>query len=259
MKVYRTLCLMMARTALAYRASFVIGLFGLVFQLLAMLAIWRALTGSGALRGFTSPEITAYLLVAFATGALLGTIGDWAMPERIRSGDVAIDLVRPVDYQAARFAECLGLIGMELIAVLVVTAAVLGLAGPVAAPAQPVLFTVSILLVIPVKFAIMYLTSLLAFWTQNYLGLTWARNAVASLLSGAMVPLAFFPGWFQGLAAALPFASVTSTPALIYLGRASGPAAVGLIAAQAAWAVGLIVAGRLAWRGAVRQLTVHGG
>jgi ABC-2 type transport system permease protein len=253
--VYASIVRLSARTGLAYRASFVLGMGGLVFQLLAMIAIWRALIASGAPLGFTHPQMTAYLLVAFTTTTLMGSVGDYTMAERIRSGEVATDLVRPIDYQAARFAECFGMVGLEVAMIAVVGTAVVALAGPVAGPADPVLFAVSLLLVIPIKFGIVYLSSLLCFWTQNYMGVTWARDAIGSLFSGALVPLAFFPGWFQGLAAALPFASIVSTPALVYLGRAG----VTAILVQAAWGLGLLLVGRLAWRGAVKQLTVHGG
>ena len=37
------------------------------------------------------------------------------------------------------------------------------------------------------------------------------------------------------------------------------PTTAVLIATQAAWAVGLLLLGRLAWRGASRAVTIHGG
>jgi ABC-2 type transport system permease protein len=61
------------------------------------------------------------------------------------------------------------------------------------------------------------------------------------------------------MAAVLPFASLTFTPAVIYLGHAAGAEALWLIAVQVVWLAVLWFGGRAAWRGAVRQLTVHGG
>lgn len=48
-------------------------------------------------------------------------------------------------------------------------------------------------------------------------------------------------------------------PGLILIGDATGWYAVRLVAVQLGWAVALWLVARLAWRGALRQLTIHGG
>ena len=64
----------------------------------------------------------------------------------------------------------------------------------------------SMLLLIPLKFLIVYACGLLCFWTQNFIGVQWARLAIVNLLSGALVPLAYLPHWLGTLAAWSPFA-----------------------------------------------------
>jgi ABC-2 type transport system permease protein len=250
------------RALTTYRLGFVLGLFGQVFQMVALLAVWRVLLREGhGFGGYGWAQIKAYLLVAFGTGALMSTFGDWGMANRIRSGMVALDLTRPVDYQGAQLASAAGRIGAELVATGVVALGVVALTGSVATPepGQAVLFAASVLLVIPIKFSIVYLSTMLCFWTENYNGVIWLRTGVANLMSGALVPLSFFPGWLHSTALALPFASTTSSPALIYLGQAHGAGAARLLAIQLVWAVALIFGSRLVWRWAIRQLTVHGG
>lgn len=263
MRAYLTMARCTAGTLWTYRANFLLGLLGMAFQLFALLAVWRVLLRSGRdLGGYGWPEMKAYLLIAFVTGGMLGVFGgEFRMAERIRSGMVALDLVKPVDYQHARFAEAAGGVGFELLALGGAAAVLLALTGPAAAPepAHGVLFAISIMLVIPIKFGIIFLSTLACFWTENYMGVSWARGAVVTLFAGALVPLSFFPGWLEAIALSLPFASITSTPALIYLGHAAGGDAVKLLAAQAGWALAMWFGGRLAWRRAVRQLTVHGG
>ncbi|MEH1123271.1 ABC transporter permease [Micromonospora sp. CPCC 206061] len=262
MRAYAGLARAAARSVLTYRLNFLFGTGALVVHLVAMLALWSALLDAGrSVAGFTLPEMKAYLLIAFGTGFLVSIFGDFRMASRIHSGMVALDLVKPVDYQAARLAESTGGVVAEVGAVAVVWVGVVTFAGPVAAPGWPqgLLFAVSVAAVVPLKFLVVYLSTLLCFWTQNYLGVFWARDVVVSLFSGALVPLALLPGWFQATAAVLPFAGITSVPALIYLGHVRGAAALGLVGLQLAWAVVLWYAARLAWRGAVRKLTVHGG
>lgn len=262
MRAYRALGRNALRTVLTYRASFVLNQFSAFFQLLALFALWRVLLASGeSFAGFTWPQMKAYLLIAFTCGVLMSTHGDFRMAWRIRDGMVAVDLTRPVDYQRARFAEALGAGAAECLVVLLVVGGAIALTGPAATPtpAGALLFTLSLLTVLPMKFCIMYLSALLCFWTQNFLGVGLARAAIVSLFSGALVPLVLLPHWLQTAAALLPFSGTTSTPALLYLGRVEGSGALGLLGVQLLWAVGLWWCGRAAWGAASRQLTVHGG
>ena len=59
---------------------------------------------------------------------------------------------------------------------------------------------------------ISFLAALLCFWTVNGVGLIWAQTAVVNLLSGALVPLAFFPYWLRAFAAWAPFQGIIATP-----------------------------------------------
>lgn len=250
------------RSVRAYRATFVLGLLMLVFNLLAMLALWQVLLHSrGSLSGFDWPHMKAYLLVVFVANCLVSTYSDYTMAMRIQSGLVALDLTKPLDYQAARFAETLGRVALELLTAGAVTVAgVLAFGGlPVPGPGQLALFVVSLAAVVPLKFLIVYLTGMVCFWTQDYLGVNWARVAVSALLSGTLIPLAFLPGWLRDLAFALPFQGTASAPALLFIGQVSGVPAVELVAGQLAWTVALWAGTRWAWRFALRQLTVHGG
>src|SRR5204863_6925767 len=77
--------------------------------------------------------------------------------DAIRNGDIATDLVRPVDFQARRFAEAAGLFAVELVwvtlPVLLLYVLVLGVAPP-ASPAAAVGFAASLLIAFVVAFAV---------------------------------------------------------------------------------------------------------
>jgi ABC-2 type transport system permease protein len=203
----------------------------------------------------------AYLLVGFLCGALVSQSADWRMAGRIQDGMVAIDLTKPVDYQRARFAEVVGGAWTEMTAALLVCAGVLLFTGPVPWPSWSgaSLFVVSLLAVLPLRFLIVYVSALACFYTQNYLGVHWARLVIVSLFSGALVPLSFFPQWLQHIAAVLPFTSMSATPALLFVGQLHGGEAVAMIAVQFGWVVVLWLLARLLFRHAVRRVTIHGG
>lgn len=247
---------------LTYRSTFLFGMLASVFSAVAMLFLWQAvLRGGSAPHGFDWPTMKAYLLVALVAGSLSSSYVDYSMAFRIQRGDVALDLVRPVDYQRARFAEAVGMAVLELATALVVATVAGMLFGGVPVPVAGGLppFLLSALLVLPLRFAFVYMSSMAVFWAQNYVGVQAGRIAVVSLLSGALVPLPFMPGWVQAVAAALPFQGMAATPALLFTGLLTGRRAWAALAVQAAWTLALWWGARALWRVASRQLTVHGG
>jgi len=261
MRGYRALARATARAALTYRFSLVLGMGAVLVQLVALLAIWHVLLAQAPVNGFTWPQMRAYLLVAFAAGTLVSILGDFRMAFRILDGDVALDLVKPIDYQKARLAESLGGLWIELLLIGVVVGVTLALTGGVDAPAAPLLalFAASMLLLVPLKFLIVYVSTLACFWTQNYMGVQWARLAVVNLLSGALIPLVYLPHWLATMAQWSPFAGLTSTPALIFLGRVGVRDGLVLVLVQLIWVLALWFGARLVWRKALRRLTVNGG
>ena len=257
-----------ARTSLeitfVYRAGFVLNMIGTIFYVVAMFYLWQTifLGSPGALGGFTWPEMKAYILVSFLLSSLLTWYDEWLMSQDVREGRVAIDLARPIDFQATRLASAMGPIGFEAISAVAVAAIVAFVFGGAALPSDPGrfgLFILSCALATLIKFGLVYCVSMTAFWTTNIEGIMVGRNAIQNIFSGALIPLVFFPDWLQSVAAVLPFPAMISTPALVYLGKLDAPATAVAIGVQIVWAVGLLVLGRLAFRQAVKAVTIHGG
>lgn len=261
MRGYLALARTAARGALHYRMAFVLSLFGVLFQFISLLAVWRVLVADSSMQVLSWPQMRGYLLVAFASGVLVGLFADFSMMFRIRTGDVALDLVKPVDYQQARFAEVLGGLWIEVLVVLAVGTILAVVSGDMVWPSgvQLLLFLASMLLSIPLKFIILYGFALGCFWTQNFVGIQWARLAIVNLFSGALIPLVYLPAGLAAAAAWSPFAGLVSTPALILVGNATGVRALHLVLAEAAWVIVLWFGAKLVFRFAVRRLTVAGG
>ncbi len=257
-----------ARTSLSitfvYRAGFVLNMVGSIFYVVAMFYLWQTifLGSPGALSGFTWPQMKAYLLVAFLLNSLMTWYAEWNMSQDLREGRVATDLARPMDFQASRLASAVGPVPFEFCSAVAVGAIVAAVFGGIAMPADPLhlaLFLVSAALATLIKFGIVYCVSMTAFWTTGVEGIQVGRIAVQNIFSGALIPLVFFPDWLRTLAAVLPFQGMVSTPALTYLGMMDGPTTALMIGVQAVWAIGLILLGRLAWRSAVKAVTINGG
>lgn len=263
MKKYVSLALCSMQNTLAYRLSFILNFVANFIGLIAMYCLWQAIyTGRAELSGFTWGQMQSYLLITFFVNSMLSYYSESSITNKIIDGSVMMDLLRPIQFQKARLAESLGSCVLEglLSCLLIGLAAVftLGIQLPNDA-ATLLLFLFSMASSILVKFGIVYLSALLCFWTTSGFGIYWARTSITNLLSGALVPLAFFPSWLQSTAMLLPFQGIVNTPVTIGLGMTEGIEALRLIGIQWIWIVLLWLLGKWMWSGAVRQITIHGG
>ncbi|GAA0135991.1 ABC-2 family transporter protein [Paenibacillus sp. YSY-4.3] len=262
-KKYCSLALCSMQNTLAYRLSFMLNFAANFIGLVAMYCLWQAVyDGRSELSGFTWPMMQAYLLITFFVNSMLSYYSESGITNKILDGSVIMDLLRPLHFQKARLAESLGscvLEGMLSIVLVSVMAIFTVGASFLHGGLTSALFLISLLSSILVKFGVVYVTALLCFWTTSGFGIIWMRMAITNLLSGALVPLAFFPAWLQSVAMLLPFQGIVNTPVTIGLGMAGTAESLRLIAIQWVWVAVLWLLGRWMWSWAVRQITIHGG
>ena len=221
-----------------------------------LLAVLGAATTVG---GYSADQLATFVWVG---QGLLGVVLLWGwneLAQRVRSGDVTADLLRPVGPLWAFLAGDLGRAGHAAVTRLVVPLAVGATFFDLYAPEQSatyLLATISTVLAVVVSFATRYLVNLTAFWLLDIRGVTTAWTIAGNVLTGLTVPIPFFPGWAQALLWATPFPSMFQAPLDILVERGD---AAPLLAGQAAWVVVLLVACHLIERRAVRRLVVQGG
>jgi ABC-2 type transport system permease protein len=181
---------------------------------------------------------------------------------RVRSGDVATDLQRPLDLQAYWLAQDLGRAGYHAlfrgVPPFLLGAALFDVRLPDEAVLWPA-FAASLVLAVVASFAYRFLFNLAAFWLLDYRGVGLLAMIASTFFSGQIVPLPFFPGWLETLAWALPFAAMVQAPIEVFLGHARGAELAGLLALQAVWAAVLLGLGRLVLGAGMRKLVVQGG
>jgi ABC-2 type transport system permease protein len=185
------------------------------------------------------------------------------LTERIRTGDVAIDLYRPADLQTWWLAADCGRAAFHLLGRGIVPLLCGALFFDLALPANPltwVLFLLSAAAGIVVSFAIRYLVVLTAFWLLDGAGVTTVAGLATMFFSGTLLPLNVFPGALGDIARLLPWAALLQIPADILLGVSTGPATLARsFGFQIAWAVALLAAGRALQAVATRKVVVQGG
>lgn len=186
---------------------------------------------------------------------------------RIVSGDIAVDLYRPVDLQTWWLFNDLGRAGYHLLSrgvlPLLVGSLFFHLRMPAGTAGTQVLtwagFLVSVLLAIVVSFALRYLAALTGFWLLDPRGVRQIAVVLGMFFSGFLLPLPLLPGALAAVAEHLPWAAMVQVPLDVFLQRRAGAALATGLALQLGWALALLGAGQLLQRAVVRKVVVQGG
>lgn len=248
----------------AYRLAAAAGaftntVFGLIKSYITIGAIGAA---GGTLAGYDAAQGVTYAWLGQAFIGPLALMGWSELAQRVRTGDIAIDLARPVDPQLSFLAADLGRAAYTLIPrgapPLIVGAVLFELAFP-ASILPYVLGVTSLTIAVMISFACRWLVNLTAFWLIEMRGVVTLYMLTSGLLSGHLIPVHWFPSWLQTIANATPFPSMVQTPIDVTMGFVAGPEALAGIGVQAIWLVVMLAFGRLVFAAGTRKLVVQGG
>jgi len=261
---YAMLANMAMQRVLIYRRSLITNFTANLVWVAVFYFLWQAVFAVNARVGsFDWGMMRTYLILAYASNMLLiGSNSIYRTVAAIRFGDIGLEICRPYNFLLAQLSMTFGpmliegLVGAGVVMTLGVL--LLHIQLPVSLLAG-LFYVLSVFLGFLVRFLIVYIVSLLCFWTINFMGLTWAHTAITNLFSGGLIPLEFFPGWLRTLAAVLPFQAIVNTPLLIYLGLIQGWGIALAIGLQAVWIIILWVVGTLMWGPCLRALEIQGG
>jgi ABC-2 type transport system permease protein len=260
---YRALAIAAIQRAIAYRGTTLLSLLSGLVWVAMLYYLWRTVYADRPRLGnFDWGQMRTYILVSYAVSALISFSSAARILSVVRSGDIAMELLRPVDYLLFQLAQSFGSALIEGllggVIALLLGFSLLEIAPPASASAA-LLFLFSVGIGFLIKFLITFMVALLCFWTKNGLGLIWAQTAVISLFSGALIPLQLLPGWLQSAALAAPFQGIVYTPVMIYMGAIEGAALWWSLGVQLFWVVALWRLARLMWMPAMRALDLQGG
>ena len=264
MRVYAAMFAAGLRRYAGYRAATVAGAFtNSVFGLLKANIYVAAVASAGTqIGGYDARQSITF---AWLTQALIAPVHlfNWnELALRVRTGDIAIDLCRPVDLQLSWLAVDLGRAAYVLLPrglpPLLVAAAFSGLALP-GSPLPYLLGAISVLLAVSVSFLCRFALNLCAFWLVEIRGVATVYASTSAFLSGLMIPVPWFPGWLHTVADLTPFPTFLQYPVDLLMGRVTGWPAVGHLGIQLAWLLAALTLGRAMLSRATARLVVQGG
>lgn len=185
--------------------------------------------------------------------------------DAIMSGNIAYELARPVNLYDLWFVKNLALrcsravlrcIPILLVAVLLPKP--YGLSAP-AGPDAFLAFLITLLLASFVLVSFLMFLYISAFYTINVKGMRMIVTSAAEFLTGAIIPLPFFPPSLRRIVELTPFAAMENIPFRIYSGNITGTALRSSVLLQIFWLILLTALGKAAMRRALRRVIVQGG
>lgn len=262
LRVYGAVLALVPKFYLAYRAWVWAEFIVQITSMTILVFFWRGVyANSTTLSGLSLAATINYILIAQMLMPLVENRLIFQFGWMIRDGQVAIDLLRPMDFQAHFYVDAVGNLGLNLllkVPLLIIAVLVFGLQLP-SDPAVWAIFGVALLLGHAVLFFFDWIFACLAFYSTETWGLSVVRVAVATFFSGSLVPLQMLPDWLRTIADALPFAQAVAVPVSLLSGITPVGAAPGVWLIQGLWLIGLLIASRIVFNTSVRKITVQGG
>ncbi len=263
MKPYFALLRGSYMVGLIYRFGFLFSIAGNILYMSVTYFLWRSIyQGREVLRGLTFEQTYIYVALGSAVFILLKTYVDWQMSYEIREGVIATYLIKPIDLQLYELCASSGFSLMSLSAITIPTILLMIFVFHIEIPLGIglALFPFSLLLAYLLSFCFDYFVGLLCFYTDSVWGISMTKEIIITVLSGALIPLPFFPDAIQKILMWLPFQAIYYTPLTMVAQPSLGWGVfLPMLGVQLFWAIALFALTRLFYNQAVKVLRISGG
>lgn len=250
---------------LQYRISAIAGIFTqFFFGFVRIMVFWSFYSNINTAQPISLSQTVTYIWITQALFRLLPWDGDSEVQEIIRTGNLAYELVRPLDLYslwlfralAQRLAPTfLRSIPLILVAILLPSGYSIGLPSLTAFIA----FIPTLALAFVLSATITVLMNIFTLWTISGDGINRTIPALVLIFSGSLVPIPLLPDWMQIILKYMPFPGLLDTPVRFYTENLSINELPSYLAIQLFWIFILILLGRLLLRIKLRSIVVQGG
>ena len=253
--------------SLHYRLGTFVTLFANLIYLVLVYYLWKAIyasSGVDVVNGMTFTDTMIYLILATSLFNFLEMFVVWDMSRSIQSGKIILDLLKPLKFRTYTFWSYSGSHVVSFIMTFIPTFIVVMIITKGAIPMglNLVYFLISTVFALIVNFNIEMIVATICLYTESTWGINIVKETIVLLLSGASIPLAFFPEKLRTVVDFLPFRAVYDIPLTILLEKNGADTLQGLLPMfgfQLLWIVILTAAGTLFWNYSVKKITVNGG
>ena len=212
--------------------------------------------------GYTIGQAITYMGIAWLLRSAFKTQTDRLIGNRVRSGDIALDLMRPVYYPSLVFWQGLGrsagraaFISVPLV---VFSTAFLDVSPPKDFSSWA-FFAASVAIGYLMAFSIDLLVGVAAFFVEYNVELSWTVDMTVRLLAGLLIPLDFFPERIAAVLLYSPFRYIYFLPIQVYLGRIPAGEIIPAFLTGILWLTVMLTLGHVLYVIDARRLTFQGG
>ncbi len=251
-----------AKSNLAYVGEVGSRLFFLSVILYIFMRLWEvtfANAGATAFSGYTLAEMIWYMAITESIMMSSPRITP-LVDEDVRTGAIAVQLVRPMSYPLFRLASNLGEQAVRFVITALAAASIATLlVGPPRHLLEGLLLAA---LSLPLAFALDFLgymlVGLLAFWLEDTTGVALIYSRLTMIAGGMLLPLELFPESIGALLKALPFSCIVYGPSRLFV-HPDSAALAHLLLNQIIWIVILSLAVAAVYSKGVRRIALNGG
>ncbi|MDD5853939.1 MAG: ABC-2 family transporter protein [Lachnospiraceae bacterium] len=248
-----------------YRMSLAVMVFGNLLYLTLIYFVWKAIfasSGSDVVNGMTFESTMIYLVLATALFNFMEMYIVWEMGRDIQSGKIALNLIRPMEYRNYLFWSVSGSFVVNFVFTFIPTFIIVLLVtkGTIGLGINLVYFMIAVILAVVINYEIDFIVGTICLYTESIWGINIMKQTVVTLLSGATIPLAFFPDKLRTVIDYLPFRAIYDTPLTLLLSDGTDQKMIlSKLLISLGWAVLMSVISRLFWKVSIKQVTVNGG
>lgn len=271
-----------------YRFKALMWSFSTLFNMLVQYYLWKTIYFelNGTFMGIARNNYLTYISFGVVFYNITSCMENMNIAEDIKTGNISINLTKPLNYKMLVFFRHIGSKVGEAISLLPLIVIAFVLTGYTSMSLLDVLFFgVSTILAMILFFLFSYLMGILTFWTTNYWGLQFFTNSIMGLFSGQLVAINFYIEVGKGVnfatnslsflhhpefimcfnilgkvAYCLPFQSMYYTPMAILSGLVHGRVTMTVhIFLQIFWIFCLNAVIHIVWNQAQKKIIIYGG
>jgi ABC-2 type transport system permease protein len=227
-----------------------------------MLGLWTSVAREAPFSGYSPAGFAAYFLATLIVRQLTGSWVAWQMSEEVRSGAMAMRLLRPIHpffAYAASHAAAIPFRSFIALPVAFVLLASSGASSLFTDPVRLALLVPALALAWLITFALLFAIGALAFFLTQTMAIANLYFALFSLFSGYLMPLPLLPHPIAAVARWLPFRFMLSAPVELLTQPLDRAELARLLGGQVAWAAIMLAVALAVWRAGVKRFEAVGG
>ncbi len=247
---------------IAYRVETLVSIFNTIITIFVYVAIWTALFKQKAtVEGISLVSVSTHFVISLGLSTIFINMTS-EVSRKIVSGDIANDLLRPISFFSLMLSKTVGIVTYRILLqfspAFLISYFLLDIVLPFSI-FHGLMFLISVVFGFLIYFLVDFMISVTAFWFHRIFFMQQIKNALLTVLSGALLPIWFLPHFLREIIKFAPFESIYFTPINIYLGHLDKGEIFLALGKQCFWIFILWIVCKILWNRGIKKLVIQGG